>query len=53
VSEIYRVLKPGNGWAQCAEGIGFVFENNIEPPDSALPKVSSLLNPDLMLIAVL
>ena len=45
VKEIFRVLKPGSGWAQVSEGRGMVFENDIEPPDSVLPRVS-LLNPD-------
>jgi hypothetical protein len=44
MNEIFRILKPGQGWAQCSEGRGSVFEEDITPPDCVLPKVLFLLN---------
>lgn len=39
MSEIFRILKPGNGWAQCGEVSGCCFENDIIPSDAVLPQV--------------
>lgn len=43
MKEVYRVLKPGIGWAQCTEfrGHGLHAEGNV-PPDSALREVLSV-----------
>jgi len=38
VNEIFRILKPGEGWAQAAESAGFGFEDNVSPTDGVLPK---------------
>lgn len=40
INEVFRILKPGTGYIQCAEGDGYEFENDI-PPDCALLKVPS------------
>jgi hypothetical protein len=40
VREIFRVLKPGNGWAQCTESGMPHFEGDVIPEDSVLPKVA-------------
>ena len=39
MNDIFRILKPGQGWAQCTETIGCVFEDDNVPPDCVLPKV--------------
>lgn len=41
INEVFRILKPGTGYIQCAEVEGHRFENDIIPPDCALPKVLS------------
>jgi len=38
VREMFRALKPGNGWAQCTESGMPHFEGDVIPEDSVLPK---------------
>jgi len=58
--EVFRILKPGTGWAQCIE-FGFPYcrsENNSLPADAPLQKVNSfpflpMFLPWLLLMTVL
>jgi ubiquinone/menaquinone biosynthesis C-methylase UbiE len=46
MKEVYRILKPGMGWIQCAEmSPPFAHSDNGNlPPDSALGEVGAVLN---------
>jgi len=45
LQEIYRILKPGNGWAQCGEMDPMVrCDDGSVPADAALWKVFLFLN---------
>ena len=39
MSDVYRILKPGNGWAQFGELDLSRWDNNDVPPDSYYAKV--------------
>lgn len=46
MKDVYRILKPGTGWAQCLE-FGYPYclsENNTLPKDSPLSKVDFVVN---------
>ena len=42
INDVFRILKPRNGWAQFAEIQGHSFEDDV-PEDSVLSKVSHFL----------
>jgi hypothetical protein len=44
VGEIFRILKPGNGWAQFGEVSPMMYHKNEIPEDCVLPVVRSLAN---------
>ena len=41
IRNIFRILKPGNGWAQCGETSLPQWDDDSVPPDSQYAKVVS------------
>ena len=42
MKEVYRILKPGNGWVQCSEPSLLECDDGSVPEDSALWKVDQV-----------